>query len=160
MTASFHYQTVFVLDKAHFQECYDQTVNMQKGWQPYLKAFILLAMSAVLMTIINTSPYIAYFLLVLAAVEALGVYYHRAWWVFRQMLSRAANNEITLTVDEQGIESKSVFGQQQFQWVDISQLQKTQMGWTFLCNGQAQYLSDRCLQDDVQQFLTSHSQIN
>ena len=160
MTASFHYQTVFVLDKTHFQECYDQTVNMQKGWQPYLKAFILLAMSAVLMTIINTSPYIAYFLLVLAAVEALGVYYHRAWWVFRQMLSRAANNEITLTVDEQGIESKSVFGQQQFLWADISQLQKTQMGWTFISNGQTQYLSDRCLQDDVQQFLTSRSQIN
>ena len=154
MTQPFSYQATFVLDKQHFQECYDQTATIPSGWQPYLKALILLAMSVLFMTVITTSAYIAYFLLVLAAVEALGIYYHRAWWVFRQMLSRAANNQVNLTIDEQGISTHTSFNQQQFLWSVITDLEKSDQGWLFSYQNQRQYLSDRCLDASAQQFLS------
>jgi hypothetical protein len=39
--------------------------------------------------------------------DACSVYFRKPWWLARQMISEAANTELTLTVDENGVSSKS-----------------------------------------------------
>lgn len=157
-SSSFSYQTSFYLNKVQLVECYEQSVNRETGIKAYLKAIVLLLIAAGLMASPQVTAYVSYFILVLAVLEAVGTFYHKPWWVYRQLLSRAANNKIELTIDETAISTKSPFGEPVFNWQSIEHLEKTEKGWLFISNGQQQYLSDSYLNDEVQTFLQHKQQ--
>jgi len=106
MNIPFSHQTSFILDKAHYGECFDQSVTIETGFKPYYKAMILFAVELALIFIVGANYYGAFFVVALSALEAVSVRYRKAWWLVRQMLSKASNREVTLIVDEQGITPK------------------------------------------------------
>ena len=102
-----NYQTRFTLDKDYYAECYDASMPEKTTWQAYQKSIVLTLVGAVLVVATDLSPYAAWFVFGLGIVEALGTYYHRPWWLARQMLSRAANNDAELTITEHEIACQS-----------------------------------------------------
>jgi YcxB-like protein len=153
MNTPFHYQNTYILDKSHFTECYSETAVRDDSFRPYTKAAILLGFALVVMMATEISAYVSYFVFGLGIVEALGVYYRKPWWIYRQLLSKAANNEVTMTIEDNGITIKSAFVSLSFPWQDIEQLQKSALGWLFVHNNVKHYISDRCLSEEAQQFI-------
>lgn len=153
MNTPFHYQNTYILDKSHFTECYSETAVQDQSFRPYTKAAILVVFALVLMMATNISAYISYFVFGLGVVDALGVYYRKPWWIYRQQLSKAANNEVTMVIDNEGINIKSAFVNSSFPWKEIEQLQKSNLGWLFVYKNVKHYVSDRSLSEQAQQFI-------
>jgi len=153
MSQAFSYQTTYILDKAYYVECYDDSVTNDDSLRPYTKASVLIAFALVIMIATEVSAYMSYFVFGLGIVEALGVFYRKPWWVTRQLLSKAANNEVDLLINEDAIVSKSAFVDLTFLWTEISMLTKSSKGWLFTYHGVKHYLSDRSLDESAQAFL-------
>jgi hypothetical protein len=153
MNTPFSYSTKYTLDKGHFSETYDESVTVDESWRKYIKSGVMAVAGLGLLYFTQVSPYLAWFVITLAGVEALSVRFHKAWWLARQMISQAANNELALTIDEEGVHSKSVYVDSQMLWKDISQIEKTQQGWLLhLAKGKT-YISDCCLSDEAVEYI-------
>jgi hypothetical protein len=155
MAAPFSYTTTYVLDKSHFSETFDESATIKTGIRAYTNAFGLAIAGLVVLLFTPFTGYLAWFLVGLAVVEGLSVRFKKPWWLARQMLSRAANNKVALTIDEQGIHSKSAYVDSRLNWDNISQIQPTRRGWLFYQGKTRFYLSERCLSDEAIQFIRS-----
>lgn len=160
MSQAFSYQTTYTLDKAYYVECYDDSVTVDHSFRPYMKAAVLIGFGLLLMVATDISAYMAYFVFGLGIVEALGVFYQKPWWIARQLLSKAANNEVNLLIDEQSITTKSAFVDLTIPWQEVSELQKSAKGWLFVYKGSKNYLSDRSLDASAQHFLRTQQLTN
>ncbi|GAA5215728.1 YcxB family protein [Corallincola platygyrae] len=153
MNTAFSYSTKYTLDKSHFSETYDASVMVDDSYRKYSKSVVMAVVGLGLLYFTQVSPYLAWFVVALAGVEALSVRFHKAWWLARQMISKAANNELALTIDEEGVRSKSVYVESQILWSDITQIEKTDQGWLLhLARGKT-YISDRCLSDEAMAYV-------
>jgi len=103
MTQSSSYTASFTLDKAHYSECYSQSSTLSHDKKTYFKANVLTVFGLIILLATPVNPYAAWFVIALGLLETVSVYYHKPWWVIRQMLSKASNSEVKLTIDEQGI---------------------------------------------------------
>ena len=157
MNAPFSFSTSFKLDKAHFSECYAESVNGDYSYRAYFKASFLAFFGACLVLFSDINPYAAWFVFSLGILEALSVYYQKPWWVIRQMLSKASNSEINLIIDDQGITIKSFYVNQCILWTDISQLQATEKGWIVQYTQGRNYLSNSCLSEQAIEYLSQRS---
>jgi hypothetical protein len=153
MTSKFSYSTTFKLDKGYFTECFEQSVNVEHTWQTYFKAIFFSVFGGLLVIFTPINPYVAWFLFGIGIVEALSVYYQKPWWITRQMLGKASNSEVTLTIDEMGINSHSFYIDDTFLWQDIVTIASTDKGWIFQHSKGKNYISSSFLNDDVQEFL-------
>ena len=153
MTSEFSYSTTFTLDKSYFKECFEQSVNVDHTWQAYFKAIFFSTFGGLLVIFTPINPYVAWFLFGIGIVEALSVYYQKPWWVTRQMLGKASNSEVTLTIDENGINSHSFYIDDMFSWQDIVDISSTDKGWIFQHNKGKNYISSSFLNDDAETFL-------
>ena len=106
MSDSFSYTTSFILDKAHFSECFEQSVTATI-LKSYRKAAIIALLGLILLFVVSSNNYVSFFVIALAAIEALGVKYKKTWWLWRQMLSKASNHKVELLVDSNGITTTS-----------------------------------------------------
>lgn len=143
----------FILDKAHFTECYEASVDADYSVRAYFKAlfFAVFGMLLVLFTPIN--PYMSWFIFTLGIVEALSVYYQKPWWVMRQLFSKAAQSEVSLNIDEDGIHMSSFYHSQDILWDDIEGMTLNSLGWVIHHKQGKHYLSHVHLSSEVQQFL-------
>ncbi len=157
MTTTVSFTTTYLLDKAHFNECYDASVTVDRSPGRYMKAIILSAGGMLLLYFTEAEPYVAWFIFFLGVIEALSVYYHKIWWVARQLLSKAANAEITLTLNEQSIRSVSPYLENSILWTEISALEKTSRGWLVLHNKGKNYIASSCLSEQAENFLVEKS---
>lgn len=146
MPTPYSYSTTYILDKAHFDECYTQSVVPDPTLKPYYKA-IGLGLIGIALIFADISLYLAYFFVGLGVIEALNVKYHKAWWLMRQMMSKAASNEVTLTIDEQGIHTKSMSVTSQILWTDIYRIKETEKGFLITHKAGTSYVSLRSLDD-------------
>ena len=128
MSEPFSYSTSFTLDKAHFRECFDQSVTIDTSINAYRKALAFVVVGLLILLFTDYEPYLASFIVGLGVVEALSVKYQRAWWVTRQMLGRSSNSTINLTLDETGITTQSALVNFTLNWQDISAIEKTELG--------------------------------
>ncbi|WDD98468.1 YcxB family protein [Thalassomonas actiniarum] len=158
MTDSFAYSTTFKLDKSHFSECYQESVVPDYSLRAYSKAIFLALMGLGLSLFTEIDQYAAWFLIGLGVVEALSVKYQKPWWLARQMLSRSANSQVTLTIDGQGIRSKSVYVDALISWGDINQVSPTGQGLLVIHKGGRSYISSRCLSEEATGFI--HRQLD
>lgn len=149
------YQTTFILDKAYYAECYDASIPVKTTWQAYKKATLFTLVGAILVLATDVSPYAAWFVFGLGIVEALGTYYHRPWWLARQMLSRAANNEAELTISAQQVACKSSFVNFSIEWQNVDQIEKAPNGWLLISKQGKHYLSNQHLNEEVMLFLSN-----
>ncbi len=105
----------------------------------------------------QVNAYAAWFVVALGVLEAVSLYYHQPWWVIRQMLSKASNSEVTLTIDEQGILTESFYHTGRILWQDITEIKESGLGFTIFFNldksSGKSYLSKSCLSSTAQSYL-------
>ena len=157
MTSTVSFTSKFILDKAHFQECYSQSSTVDRSSKAYLKASILTAFGLFILFFTPVNAYAAWFVIALGILEALSVYYNQAWWVLRQMLSKSSGSEVKLTIDEQGVLSESFYHTGRILWQDITEVTTTPLGivlhFTVGKNKSKSYLSKSCLSINAQDYL-------
>ena len=156
---NFSFSTTYKLDKAYFIECYEQTAKPKKGLAAYSKACFLLFLGMLVSTL-GQQGHIALFIVVLAIVEALSVFFAKTWWVWRQQLSRVANSEVKLTVDQSGISSQSDYQKIDILWPTVSQVITTEKGLIIVHNQYRTYLSGQILSDEAYQFILQQGKNN
>ena len=154
MTQAFSYSHSFTLDKSHFEECYDQSVVPDTSPKRFLKAGIFVVIGIGLL-FTEMTRYIAFFAVGLGLLEALSIHYKKPWWLMRQMMSKAAGNDVTLTVDELGLSTQSIYVTNQILWTDMYRIKESDEGFLITHKGGTSYTSKRCLDDAAIQFIQS-----
>lgn len=155
MSTPFEFKTSFKLDKAHFAECFDESVVGRPMMQKYRNAMILAVVGLLLIFVVGTNQYAAFFVVAVAALEALSVYYKRTWWLWRQMLSKAYNHQVDLIIDEQGITTKSFHVNSKLDFNDVSKLTQSDVGLLLTHSAGVSYISKQCLTPEVVDFITN-----
>ncbi len=129
MTQTSSYTASFTLDKAHYSECYTQSSTLSHDKKTYFKANVLTVFGLIILLATPVNPYAAWFVIALGLIETISVYYHKPWWVMRQMLSKASNSEVKLTIDEQGILTESFHINNRILWADVTRVTETELGF-------------------------------
>lgn len=165
MTKSTTFTSRFTLDKAHYTECYTESSTLTHDKKTYFKASILTVFGLFLLLATPVNPYAAWFVVALGIIEVVSVYYHKPWWIARQMLSKASNSEITLTIDEDGVLTESFQGSKRIIWSDVTLISETEAGFLIYfsfgkgLSGKAiaskSYISKSCLSDKAVAFIKS-----
>ena len=150
MNIPFSYSHKFILDKAHFNECYSQSVSEVPFFRAYLKAIILSVFGMALVLLSDVNDYAAWFVFALGILEAVSIYYKQAWWVMRQLLGKASKSEVTLTIDDKGISTESFYVKNMVLWSNINAFKKTPLGWVVTHEQGDNYISDSCLSEESQ----------
>ncbi len=148
-----NYQSTFALDKTHFVECFEESVKPQTFSSLYTKAIVLIAIGAALVMFSELNPYAAWFIFSLGILEVVSTYYRKPWWVMRQMLSKVAKAEVTIEITDEYIRTYSFYNDNKMFYCDISNISATQKGWLISHKTGRHYISNRCLSEQVQQFL-------
>jgi hypothetical protein len=154
MSQPFSYSTTYELDKAHFQECFSESVVIVTPINAYKKSIALTIAGMLLVLFTQMNPYAAWFVFALGILEAVSTYYQKPWWVMRQMLSKVAKGNVDLTIDEQGIVSKSFYASLTLLWSDVLFIETTQLGWLIKHAKGRSYISNKNLSAAAIVFLT------
>lgn len=157
MTTPFYFSTTYVLDKNHFIETFDESHTKGDPKNLYLKSIILAVFGLFVYYFTDVSPYIAWFIVGLGIIEALSLRFQKSWWLARQMISKAANGELTLTIDEESVSSTSYYVKSKILWQDINRVERTKQGWLLYHLAGRSYLSNNCLNEEAQQFIENKS---
>lgn len=169
MTQVSSFSASFTLDKAHYSECYTQSSTLEHNKKTYFKANILTVFGLIILLFTPVNPYAAWFVIACGILETLSVYYHKPWWVMRQMLSKASGSEVKLTIDEQGILTESFHVNSRILWADVTVVTETELGFVIFFSmgksamgkdiGSKSYISKRCLTDDIINLITQKSPV-
>ncbi len=154
MSLPFSYSTTYPLDKAHFQECFSESVTVLTPFHAYKKSIVLIIAGMLLVLFTQMNPYAAWFVFSLGILEAVSTYYQKPWWVMRQMLSKAAKGDVKLTIDDQGIVSKSFYVTLTLLWSEVLLIEATNLGWLIKHAQGRSYISNQTLSVDAIEFLT------
>jgi len=152
MKLSTPYHTSFVLDKAHFSECFEQSVKIN-GMKDYAKSAIVALLGVVLILWGDVNQYLAYFVLSLGAIEGLSVFYRKTWWLWRQMLSKAYEHNVELEISQEGVITKSFHVNSELKWCDVTQVIATDSGILLHHQRGVNYLSNSYLSDEIIEFI-------
>lgn len=155
MNSQFSYSTNFVLDRQYYTECFEQSVIIEHALRRYAKAIFFAIFGAMLVLFTEVNDYAAWFVFSLGVLEAVSIRYQRPWWVTRQMLSRAAKSEVTLTIDDSGIQTKSFYQNSEYTWSDFSTVTATEKGWLLAHAKGKNYISNQFLSADAQAYLSN-----
>jgi hypothetical protein len=71
----------------------------------------------------------------------------------RQMMSKAASNEMTLSIDEQGIRTQSQYVNSQILWTDMYRIKETEKGFLITHKTGKSYVSSSCLDEEAIAYL-------
>lgn len=145
------FQSKFVLNREHFEECFDQSLLLSGKPSPRYKlmAFLIVAGSAIII-FGNQQKTAGLFIISLSFVEYFSFRYRRAWWLMRQMWSKNSQNTITLTLSEQGVQIESLYNNNELLWDEIKQWVETPKGiMLFLNNDAKNYLSKSSLNEQA-----------
>lgn len=156
-SAPLNYQTTFILDKAHFIECYEESVKLTPFLSLYLKAIVMLTLGTGLVLFSDINSYAAWFIFSLGVLEVVSTYYRKPWWVMRQMLSKVAKAKVILEITDQYISTHSFYNDNKMFYTDIDSIVNTDKGWLVLHKGSHHYISNCCLSDEVKCFLQNKS---
>jgi hypothetical protein len=149
------FQSKFVLNREHFEECFDQSLLLGGKTSPRYKlmAFLLVAGSAIII-FSDQQKTVGLFVISLSFVEYFSFRYRRAWWLMRQMWSKNSHNTITLTVSEQGVKIESLYNNNELLWDEIKHRVETPKGiMLFLKSGAKNYLSKSSLNKQAITFI-------
>lgn len=137
------FSTQFTLSRDYLAECFDQSLPYGKNPKPNYKfAVLLFAAGAGLLFFTDQPKVAAGMLIALATLELIHIRFRRAWWLRRQMWGRSADSEVTLSVDEDGIQTQSPYTQTAVSWADIERVIETDLGLILVTkSGGQQYLS-------------------
>ncbi|AZG37252.1 YcxB family protein [Shewanella psychromarinicola] len=162
MPQAFSYTTEYVLDKTYFEECYQQSINPNPSPKRFIKTtiFALVGLAILMLDSLSSAAmstketyYLGYFFIGLAVVEFLSIRFNKTWWLWRQMMSKAAGEHVNLTIDDHGINSQSAHVNQQILWTDMYRIIETDVGFLIKLQKTTTYLSKRCLDENAIDFI-------
>ncbi len=153
MPTPFSYSITYTLDKSHFSETFDESVIIDNAKAVYLKPIVLAFMGLSTLFFSEINPYAAWFIIALAALEALSIRFRKSWWLAKQLLSKAAQTAVTLTLDNEKVCSTSFHVESKIYWRDMDKIEQTSQGWLLYHSGGKNYLSGRCLSDEAKEFI-------
>jgi hypothetical protein len=157
MTTPFSFSTTYILDKSHFSETFDESVTVDKSNTVYFKTLVLAVLGLGILLFTDVNPYAAWFIVALGAIEALSIRFRKAWWLARQLMSKAANADVTLTIDENSVSSKSFYVESKISWTEITKVSQTVQGWLLYHEAGKNYLSNRCLSEAAKEFINAQA---
>ena len=151
------------LDKAYFSECFEQS-DLPKPWLTrYAKGLMLMALGLLLLVFIPSEQtelsYAKYFVFALGVLEMVSTYYRQTLWVWRQQISKAANCEVTLIINEVGLHSTSIYGQNDILWSEIDTFTATTKGLVIEHAHGKTYLSNRFINADANAFIAAQCEV-
>lgn len=152
---SFSFETTFQLNKAFYHECFEQSANKTAGIKAYTKALVLLILGFAT-SAIGQLGHLSMFIIVLSIVEAMSVYWQQTWWVWRQLIAKESNSEVSLTIDDEGIKTNTPYHQLTLTWSIIHQITLTEKGCIFHYDKGRYYLSFSHLNDEAVNFVKAH----
>ena len=152
MDTSFRYTTQFILDKPYYSECFDESVPPNPSKKVYTKAIIFIVIGTALL-LTGANNYASWFIIGLGFLEGLSIKFKRPWWLLRQMWSKAAGNEVDLTIDEQGITTKSLYVDTKVLWDEMDQIKETEQGFLITKARSQSYISKRHLDQPTCEFI-------
>lgn len=153
MSEAFHYTTTYKLDKAQFSETYDESVTLVEPKKAYQKALLISLAGVFLLYFTDVNSYIAWFFIALGGLDAVGTRFQKPWWLTRQMISKAANSELTLSIDEEGIASQSHYVDSKILWSEMTKIEQTARGWLLYSSKGKTYVSRSCLSEQADEFI-------
>ncbi|GEA61223.1 YcxB family protein [Vibrio comitans] len=161
MSKDFDFTTEYTLDKTFFAECYDQTSRPPNVFKDYLKALFFLVFGVVLLEFeLLPSGYVGWFFVVLSFIEALSVYFKRAWWLWRQTLGTSSGSKVTLQVNSKGMSYKSGKNTRDIAWGEIDQLEQSDLGLVLHLGKQRQYVSKSCLNNEAIAYIVEKQEMS
>ncbi len=152
MNQPFSQSVSFKLDKAHFQECFEQSAQ-EVQIKDYYKAIILGVLSISLFFVEAEHYYFPFFLFCLGVLEILSVKYRQTWWVWRQLMSKSANATVELIFDDDGITTISKQVNSQILWNDINSIKQTKKGFLLKHKNGVNYLSNSYINEEMKEFI-------
>jgi hypothetical protein len=163
MNTPISFTSKFILDKAHFNECYTESSTLKLSLNAFFKSGVLMAFGLIILLFTPVNSYAAWFVIALGILEALSLYYNKPWWVLRQMLGRASGSEVTLTIDEQGVLSECFYHKGKILWDDVLSIEETSLGFVihFAVGKRASksYISKAYLSSDAQAFIQAKAPV-
>lgn len=154
------FSTQFTLSRDYLAECFDQSLPHGKNARPnfLFPAFMMMTGSG-LLYLTDQPQIVGWILIALAMLELFHIRYRRAWWLARQMWGASANSEVTLTIDDEGIQTQSPFSQTALLWLNIERVIETDLGCILVDkSGAQQYLSKSLLPAGLIEELVALSQ--
>lgn len=142
------YTTDFTLTREYLAESYDQSLPYSR--QPnYLFPLLTGVAGVVLFIYTDQGKAPGILLMAFAVLELVHIRYRRAWWLFRQTLGKNANLKVTLTLDDNGVKTRSSSAETQLNWSQIAHVVDTEKGLILVQqNGAKQYLSKSLFNDE------------
>ena len=133
----------FTLSRDYLAESFDQSLPYGKSAKfIFLFPFLLFAAGVGLLNFTEQPQVAGIILIALAVLELLHIRFRRAWWLVRQTWGRSNDSEVTLTIDEGGVQTQSAHTQTALQWADIDRVIETELGLILVTKaGGQQYLS-------------------
>jgi hypothetical protein len=153
MSENFSYSTTFSLTKAHLIECFEQSVDVDHSIMKYKRAIVSLVFGGVMLMLNLVSDYIAYFVISLGILEVFSTHYRQKWWLWRQMIGKSYNSDVTLLIDDNGINNQSLHVDQTISWDSVTAIDKTDLGLIVRHGKGASYLSNSCLDESAKAYL-------
>ncbi|MFT5708794.1 MAG: hypothetical protein ACI9ES_003098 [Oceanospirillaceae bacterium] len=157
MTQAYFYSTTFTLSKAYLSECYEQSVVIDVSILKYKRAIISLLFGLSLLMFNLVSDYIAFFVISLGVLETFSTHYRKTWWLWRQMFGKSYKSEVTMLVNEVGINNSSIHVNETIKWQSITAIDKTELGLIIRHSAGVNYLSNSCLDDSAAQYIVSQT---
>lgn len=152
MDQSFNQSVTFKLDKAHLQECFEQSASPVQS-KDYGKAAIFGVIGFGLFFLEAEHYYFPFFLLCLAILEIFSVKYRQTWWVWRQLMSKAAYGSVKIVVNEKGITTVSDHVNTYIDWKNVSVIEPTEKGILLRHQGGVNYLSSDHIGEEIAKFI-------
>lgn len=141
------YSTQFTLTRDYLAESFDESFPHSKASSSnFLFPAGLFVVGFVLLVFTDQPEIAGWAFVALCVLELLHIKFRRGWWLFRQTWGKNNELQITLTVDDDGIETKSSIAATRLAWTDIAEVIETNRG-VILVNqqGSQQYLSKSLL---------------
>jgi hypothetical protein len=152
MSQPFNQSVTFKLDKAHFQECFEQSASPVQN-KDYAKAAIFAVVGIGLFFIEAEHYYFPLFLIALGVLEIFSVKYRQTWWVWRQLMSKAAYSSVEILVGEKGITTKSEQVNTHIDWKDVNAIEQTEKGLLLRHQAGVNYISNSHLNNEIVEFV-------
>ncbi len=145
------YTTQFTLSREYLGECFDESKAYNKNSKPnFIFPLVMLSIGGFTLAMTEQPKSLGIFIVVIGLIELLHIRYKRAWWLARQLIGRTGGQEVTLNLDQNGIETRSGSTVTKTLWHDVAKVAETEKGLILITNtGTQQYLSKSIFSDEV-----------
>jgi len=156
MPKPFNQSFTFKLDKSHLQECFEQSAQPVQ-MKDYFRAIIFVAVAIPLFFVEAEHYYLPFFIFCLFVLELLSIKYRQTWWVWRQLMGKSANGMVEITINDEGISTKSVFVNSHISWRDVNTIEETNKGVLIKHKNGTNYLSKSHMEQDSVEYIIQQS---